>query len=109
MAKGFDELQAAMSEASRTRSDALFARHLAELPANDLRHACALSEKTLATVLGIQPARVVKMVEQTDCYLSVLRSHIEAMGGQLEITAKFPAGDVRIERFAGLSAPGKQP
>jgi hypothetical protein len=33
-------------------------------------------------------------------YISTLRSHIEAMGGQLEITARFPEGSVRIGNFS---------
>ena len=35
-------------------------------------------------------------------YLSTLRSHIEAMGGELEIVARFPEGSVRISNFADL-------
>jgi hypothetical protein len=35
-------------------------------------------------------------------YLSTLRSHIEAMGGELEIIARFPDGSVRISNFADL-------
>lgn len=35
-------------------------------------------------------------------YISTLRSHIEAMGGQLEIVAKFPEGAVRIANFSSL-------
>ena len=38
----------------------------------------------------------------TDMYLSTLRSHIEAMGGELEIVARFPDGTVRISNFADL-------
>ncbi len=37
---------------------------------------------------------------RTDMYLSTLRSHIKAMGGDLEIIAKFPDGAVRISNFA---------
>jgi hypothetical protein len=35
-------------------------------------------------------------------YVSTLRSHIEAMGGQLEIIARFPDGAVKIGNFADL-------
>jgi hypothetical protein len=35
-------------------------------------------------------------------YISTLRSHIEAMGGQLEVVAKFPEGAVKIKNFADL-------
>jgi hypothetical protein len=36
-------------------------------------------------------------------YVSTLRRFIEAMGGELEITARFPDHDVRIRNFADLA------
>jgi hypothetical protein len=42
------------------------------------------------------------MEKWTDMYLSTLRSHIKAMGGQLEIVARFPEGAVQISNFAEL-------
>ena len=35
-------------------------------------------------------------------YISTLRSHIEAMGGQLEVIARFPGGAVKISNFAEI-------
>jgi hypothetical protein len=35
-------------------------------------------------------------------YISTLRSHIEAMGGMLEIVARFPDGSVKINNFESL-------
>jgi len=37
-------------------------------------------------------------------YLSTLRSHIEAMGGELEVIARFPDGSVKINNFIELEA-----
>lgn len=34
--------------------------------------------------------------------------HIEAMGGELEIIAHFPDGNVRIEQFQMLDEPGSK-
>jgi hypothetical protein len=56
----------------------------------------------LAGALGIQQPAVAKMEKRTDMYISTLRSHIEAMGGQLEITAHFPDGSVRISNFSQI-------
>jgi len=39
----------------------------------------------------------------TDMYISTLRSHIEAMGGQLDITAYFPYGNVSINQFTEIN------
>jgi hypothetical protein len=35
-------------------------------------------------------------------YISTLRSHIEAMGGELEIIARFSNGDVKIAAFSRI-------
>jgi len=45
------------------------------------------------------------MERRTDIYLSTLRSHIEAMGGQLDVIARFPDGAVKISNFAELGQP----
>ena len=42
------------------------------------------------------------MESQTDMYISTIRKYIQAMGGKLEIVAKFPEGSVKVENFPGL-------
>jgi hypothetical protein len=42
------------------------------------------------------------MEKRTDMYLSTLRSHIEAMGRELDIIARFPDGAVKISNFVEL-------
>lgn len=42
------------------------------------------------------------MEKRTDRYLSTLRSHIEAMGGPLEVVARFPDGAVKISNLSDL-------
>ena len=49
----------------------------------------------------IQPS-ITKIEKRTDMYISTLRSHVEAMGGQLEVIAKFPDGNVKISNFSDL-------
>ena len=61
---------------------------LAELPLQELRQARALSQQELAEVLGLNRATVSKLERRTDMYLSSLRRFIEAMGGELEISAR---------------------
>ena len=39
-------------------------------------------------------------------YISTLRSHIEAMGGELEVIARFPDGAIKISNFADLGGEG---
>ena len=77
---------------------------LAELPLQELRQARALSQQELAEVLGLNQATVSKLERRTDMYLSSLRRFVEAMGGELEISASFPDGKVRIQLFKDLDA-----
>lgn len=102
MAKKFAELRAGMSPESRARSDVKAQTMLAEMPLHELRRARGLSQKMLAETLHVQQPSVAKLERRTDMYLSTLRSHIEAMGGELEVIARFPDGAVRINNFSEL-------
>lgn len=102
MAKKFSELRAGMKPAAQERAQAKAKVMLAEMPLNELRQARGLSQKMLADVLHVQQPSIAKMEKRTDMYLSTLRSHIEAMGGELYIIARFPDGAVRINNFAEL-------
>jgi predicted XRE-type DNA-binding protein len=102
MAKKFAELRTQMSPASQARSRAQADILLAEMPLNELRQARGLSQQMLADVLHVQQPSIAKLEKRTDMYLSTLRSHIEAMGGELEVIARFPDGAVKIRNFADV-------
>ncbi len=102
MAKKFAELRAKMSPESRSRAAAKARAILAEMPLNELRQARGLSQKMLAEVLHVQQPSIAKIEKRTDMYISTLRSHIEAMGGELEVVAHFPDGSVKISNFSEL-------
>lgn len=104
MAKKFSELRAKMSPASRARSNALAKMMLDEMPLHELRQARGLSQQQLAETLDVQQPAIAKLERRTDMYLSTLRSHIEAMGGELEIIARFPEGAVKIKNFSDLGS-----
>ena len=104
MARKFAELEAKMSAAARTRSDALYRQHLAEMPLRELRRAKALSQVKLAESLQVNQAANSKMEHRTDMYISTLRDYIRAMGGDLEIVANFPDGSVKISNFTAIEA-----
>ena len=104
MAKKFSELRAAMSPEARAQAAVLAQTMLNEMPLHELRQARGLSQKMLADVLHVQQPSIAKMEKRTDMYLSTLRSHIQAMGGELEVIARFPDGAVKISNFAELGA-----
>ncbi|WP_345796656.1 XRE family transcriptional regulator [Castellaniella sp. MT123] len=105
MIKKFAELRAQMSPGARTASANKAHAMLVEMPLNELRQARGLSQKTLAQVLHIQQPSIAKLEKRTDMYISTLRSHIEAMGGELEVVARFPEGAVKISNFSDLGSP----
>ena len=105
MAKNIKDLQAKMSPASRARSEATAERLIREMALDELRAARALTQEHLSTILGVRQSAISKLERRADMYVSTLRHFIEAMGGQLEIRAVFPDGDVRITQFQTLAAP----
>lgn len=71
-----------------------------ELSLQQLRKAREQSQHELAQRLGVKQAEISRLERRTDMYLSTLRSYVEAMGGSLEITARFPdQKTVRITQF----------
>lgn len=104
MAKKFQELRAGMSPAAREKADGMARQMLAEMPLNELRQARGLTQKMLAEVLHVRQPSIAKIKMRTDMYQSTLRSHIEAMGGGLEVIARFPDGSVKINNFTDLGA-----
>lgn len=104
MAKKFAELRAKMAPESRARVEAKAQELLAEMPLNELRQARGLSQKALAEVLHVQQPAIAKMEKRIDMYISTLRSHIEAMGGQLDVVARFPDGSVKISNFSDIES-----
>jgi transcriptional regulator with XRE-family HTH domain len=64
-----------------------------------LREARNLTQVNLAKVLNVNQGAVSRMEKRTDMYVSTLRNFIQAMGGQLQVKAIFPEGEVQIEQF----------
>ena len=91
MAKKFSELREKMPPEAREMSHKMTRDMLGEMPLNELRQARGLSQKMLAEVLHVQQPSIAKLERRTDMYLSTLRSHIEAMGGELDVIARASA------------------
>jgi transcriptional regulator with XRE-family HTH domain len=99
MAKSFKTLKEKMSPEAQERARRKAERLMEEMPLNELRAARKLTQEKLAENLHVKQAAVSKLERRTDMYVSTLREFINAMGGELEITARFPDGSVRINQF----------
>ena len=93
-------------QAIRKRTAELIAE---ESTLRQLREARERSQVEMAEKLHINQAAVSKLERRTDMYLSTLRSYIEAMGGRLEIVARFPNRAVRIMQFETLDPESPPP
>jgi predicted transcriptional regulator len=74
-------------------------RFSAELPLHELRQTKALSQVTLARSMHVHQAAISKMEHRSDMYVSTLREYVRALGGDLEIVARFPDGVIKISNF----------
>jgi DNA-binding Xre family transcriptional regulator len=70
---------------------------VAAIELNELRKARNLTQEDLARKLGTRQANVSKLERRADVRVSTLRDLVEAMGGELRITAHFPDADYLIE------------
>lgn len=102
MAKKFRDLIAAMpperQESIRRGTEEL----IAEMPLHELRRARELSQEHLAQEMNQSQSAISRLERRTDMYLSTMRRYVRALGGELEIIARFPEGSVRVDQFTAL-------
>jgi transcriptional regulator with XRE-family HTH domain len=103
MARDFSELEAKMSPESRARAEAMAKEMMAEMLLAEIRKFMGLTQEELAGALGVTQPSLSKLENQDDMQISTLRRLIEALGGQLEIIAHLPRGDIRIRQFKEAS------
>jgi predicted XRE-type DNA-binding protein len=102
MAKTFDDL---VKRATTKRTQARAARRtqelLAELLLREMRQFAGKSQRQVAESLGIKQPSLSKLEKQTDMQISTLQKIVVALGGELEVLARFPKGVIKIDQFSG--------
>ena len=110
MAKSFDELaDRVMTPAMRAKASARTRELLAEMLVAEVRALAGKSQRELAEALGIKQPSVAKMEAAGDMQISTLRRIINALGGELEILAKLPTGNVSIKLPKPKPKPTRKP
>lgn len=104
MSKSYAILRNKMNPEARKKAAEKTKTLLEAMPLQELRHARNLSQEQLAQTLSVKQAAVSKLEKRTDMYISTLRNFIKAMGGDLEIIAKFPDGSIQISQFEDIEA-----
>ena len=104
MAKSFNDLRRKMSPDRVGRNAADANRMLLEMTLQELRQgATELSQEDVAEMLRVTQGYVSKLERQPDMLLSRLYRYVEALGGKVEIRARFPGHDVRIKQFREIA------
>ena len=99
--KPFSELTGTFPANRQRRVAAKTETLLEEMSVAELRKALHQTQHDLARGLNISQSAVARLERRGDMHVSNLRRVIEAMGGELEIRARFPHGVVTITNFAG--------
>ena len=101
MAKSFDALvNRTTSKRTRQRAARRTQELLQDLLLSEIRQmAEGKSQQQVADELGIKQPSLSKLERQSDMQISTLQRIVKALGGRLEVIAKFPKGTVRIEQF----------
>ena len=103
MGKNFDELRGKMSPERRRRNAAEAQRMLLEMTLQELRQGITnFSQEDIAEMLKVTQGYISKLERQDDMLVSNLYAYVEALGGQVEIRAKFPNREVQINQFRDI-------
>ena len=99
MAKKFENLENKMDTKRVTRAKARAREVMAEMLLAEIRKDAGFTQEDIARTIGIKQPSLSKLESQDDIQVSTLQRLIEALGGQLELIAHMPGGDIRISQF----------
>jgi DNA-binding XRE family transcriptional regulator len=106
MATTLKDKMKALPPKRRAKVEARAAELIAEeMSLRDLRKAHELTQKRMAEALDMGQEGISRIEQRSDLLLSTLRSYVEAMGGQLRLTAEFP--DRPPVHLAGIATAGE--
>lgn len=72
---------------------------MVEMLLSEIRRLAGLTQEQMAESMGIQQSALSRLESQDDMHVSTLQRLVEALGGELEITAKLPSGRISISQF----------
>jgi transcriptional regulator with XRE-family HTH domain len=100
MAKSFKALvRRTTTKRVRDRATQRTQELLQELLLSEIRKIAGKSQQQVARAIGIKQPSLSKMEKQSDMQISTLRRIVKALGGELEVIARFPTGAVTMEQF----------
>jgi len=105
MARTLNEVIASLPKPERARVEARARELIAEeMSLQELRKAVGKTQAVIARRLKVGQDAVSKLETRSDMYISTLRGVLEAMGGELELIARFPdRPPVRLQELGDAS------
>ena len=105
MAKSLNELRKKIKPEVQSAARAKAVEIVTQMSLAEARKARGLNQTTVAKRLRIAQSNISQIESRPDLLLSTLGQYVEALGGKLELRAKFPDGqDVEIKSFNDLQA-----
>ncbi len=104
----FAELRARMTPEARRQSEVEALRLQEEMGLAEYRRLLKLSQEELGRSLDIGQGAVAKIEQRSDMRISTLRRYIEALGGELEILARFPGHPDQVIKIGGRVESSKE-
>ena len=95
------KLRERMTPEARKRAILKARELMAEMLIGEIRKEAGFTQEQVAELLGIRQPSLSKLESQDDMQISTLRKIVHALGGELEIVARMPTGDIRIRQFSG--------
>ena len=99
MAQKFEKLKEQMNPESLQKANAKTKDIMAEMLLAEIRKEVGFTQEDLAKTIGVKQPSLSKLESQDDIQVSTLQRLIKALGGQLELIAHMPGGDIRISQF----------
>ncbi len=91
MGHGFDDVVRSLSRDRQDRSDLADVEQTRDVDGlRALRQIAGKAQAEVAAALKIKQPSVSKIEKQVDMHVSTLRSYVEAVGGELELTVRLP-------------------
>jgi transcriptional regulator with XRE-family HTH domain len=104
--KTLNDRMAELTDARRQRIEARTAELVAEeMSLRDLRRAHRLTQARVGKALKIGQDGVSRLEQRSDLLISTLRNYVTAMGGDLQLVARFPDRPaVAVTGLAGIES-----
>lgn len=96
----FSELIKKKSPEQRADFDARVKERRQEMLLAELRQLSGLTQQELAERLGISQPSLSQMEGQNDMQIKTLNRLVNSLGGELELIAHMPNGDISLTQFA---------